>query len=1192
MSSPPDPGQLQALLDQVSGAVFTLDAGWSLVDLNAQAGPLLGLAGAATGHNLLERWPALRAMVGTRTPLELLNDPPQTRAQRQGGPEQPISGAPLLLAGPRPDTWYEVRLFAAPVFFQAPDAGARGRAVLGMQARDVTTEQADRQELRRLREIVASSPGGVKVLDLDGRLLWMNEGRGRTMKIPEEVSDLQSGQNLLWPSFWESESRPLVEVALERARAGESSTFEGEARTFAGNPKWWEVSVSPLHAEDGSVGGLLAVSHDITRHRQTQVRGQVSEQRWRRLVEASPLGIAVGTLDGRLIQVNEAYVRLLGYTRAEFEAGQIDWVALTPPEFHAADEAAISEVLSGGGVRAYEKEMLTKDGERLPVSVVLIRDDEERENGAGEDETGAPQVLGYLQDLRPFRAAQQALREHGQTLEGQVAVRTAELEERNAALDAFVRFTEVSAQTTEVSALAEHVRGVLQATLGQMNVGYSEYEGGLWKARMLSDEVPEHIREIATQGIPADMPALLRPFEEGGAVFVDGRPGGSGEVGNTGLYTAAAFYPYLRQGRPFGLLTVAKTSEPTWTERERSIFRSVGLSLQLALERTEATRRLEAQNAELDSRARALEGFADLTRTMTLHAEPHTLVRRAQEMVLSLLPDGYTLYYERRGEHWHNAVQTGEVGSAQLQVFIDAGPPVGQTPSIDTPWHSRQPLYQDEYAKGSDTDEQMVQHVNAAATLPVLVGGQSVGVFVACVFQARPWKAAEKAVMEAVVYSLGLALERAEQARQLDEERAALEAFTTYTEAIGSELDVSVLIGRAAALLSETRGVDVLYFERETREEHAVFRIKTWPHDLPPDLLARCRQGFAPEQHTFAAVARKRRAIFFEHWNTAEHEVPESAIYGAVAYYPFFQDGQMNSVLGMASRDLQTWSKRDRGIFQAVGRSLKLALERAEGVSALAQRSQELERSLSALAVANEELEAFAYSASHDLRTPVRHVLAFADLANKALADAPNAKAAGHLAVVHQAGERMTALIDAMLLLSRAGRQEFTPRLVDLGALVTQARRDVGAEFRGRPIRWTSTEPMPGVWGDAGMLQQVLTNLLSNAVKYSALREVSVVEIRVETRPAEWSISVSDNGVGFNPQYAQKLFGVFQRLHNERDFEGTGIGLATVRRIVLKHGGRVFAESTPGEGAVFGFTLPRPALTGGQDWYGLPPSPE
>ncbi|ULH17503.1 ATP-binding protein (plasmid) [Deinococcus sp. KNUC1210] len=280
-------------------------------------------------------------------------------------------------------------------------------------------------------------------------------------------------------------------------------------------------------------------------------------------------------------------------------------------------------------------------------------------------------------------------------------------------------------------------------------------------------------------------------------------------------------------------------------------------------------------------------------------------------------------------------------------------------------------------------------------------------------------------------------------------------------------------------------------------------------------------------------------------------------------------------ILGIGLFDQRHWNSADRAVLETTISSLGLALERAQGLAELATRTTELEQSNQDLYAANEELEAFTYSASHDLRTPVRHVMGFAELALKALERGQYDKVAQHLEVVKQAAVRMTSLIDGMLILSRSGRQELSVQWTDLNALVAQAQRDVAAEFSQQPVQW-HIEPLPRVQGDPLLLQQVLTNLLSNAVKYSGRRELSEIRVWAEEQPAEWTIHVQDNGVGFDARYARKLFGIFQRLHHERDFRGTGIGLATVRRIVLKHGGRVSAESQGEGGATFSFTLPRP----------------
>lgn len=225
---------------------------------------------------------------------------------------------------------------------------------------------------------------------------------------------------------------------------------------------------------------------------------------------------------------------------------------------------------------------------------------------------------------------------------------------------------------------------------------------------------------------------------------------------------------------------------------------------------------------------------------------------------------------------------------------------------------------------------------------------------------------------------------------------------------------------------------------------------------------------------------------------------------------------------------------------------------------------------------ANEELEAFAYSASHDLRTPVRHVMGFADLARIALANGDTEKVLRNLGIVQQGARRMEQLIDGMLMLSRAGRQDFRPHWVPLAPLIAQAQQDAQLEFPAQPIALHGPPPV-AVWGDPTLIQQVLTNLISNAVKYSTLQAVSEVVVQVREEPAEWVITVRDNGVGFDPRYAARLFGIFQRLHPQGAYPGIGAGLATVRRIVVKHGGRVFADSADGQGATFGFTLAKPA---------------
>ena len=234
------------------------------------------------------------------------------------------------------------------------------------------------------------------------------------------------------------------------------------------------------------------------------------------------------------------------------------------------------------------------------------------------------------------------------------------------------------------------------------------------------------------------------------------------------------------------------------------------------------------------------------------------------------------------------------------------------------------------------------------------------------------------------------------------------------------------------------------------------------------------------------------------------------------------------------------------------------------------------------LQAANQELEAFSYSVSHDLRTPVRHINAFVEMLEQSAAERLDAESRRQLDTIAGAAQQMGKLIDDLLEFSRLGRAELRKTTVNLGELVREAQQGLRREMEGRTIQWTVAD-LPNVRGDAALLRQVLVNLISNALKYSRARQPARIEIGclaaekevvfIHTKP-EWVFYIRDNGVGFNMEYAHKLFGVFQRLHRPAEFEGTGVGLANVRRIIQRHGGRTWAEGAVDAGATFYFSLP------------------
>jgi light-regulated signal transduction histidine kinase (bacteriophytochrome) len=247
---------------------------------------------------------------------------------------------------------------------------------------------------------------------------------------------------------------------------------------------------------------------------------------------------------------------------------------------------------------------------------------------------------------------------------------------------------------------------------------------------------------------------------------------------------------------------------------------------------------------------------------------------------------------------------------------------------------------------------------------------------------------------------------------------------------------------------------------------------------------------------------------------------------------------------------------------------LGIALERAEQMADLAEE----------LGRANKELEAFSYSVSHDLRAPLRHIVGFSDLLME-VAGSDNAERRQRFLVnIKEAARLAGKLVDDLLSFSQMGRAALRPVRINMNDLVRSCIDKLAPDLPAHRIDW-QVEPLPDVVADPSFLQLALVNLLSNAVKFTAQSKPATIRVRSEALPGETVFHIADNGVGFNMDYVHKLFGVFQRLHRVEDFQGTGIGLANVRRIVERHGGRVWAASAPGEGATFSFTIPTPTAT-------------
>jgi len=238
------------------------------------------------------------------------------------------------------------------------------------------------------------------------------------------------------------------------------------------------------------------------------------------------------------------------------------------------------------------------------------------------------------------------------------------------------------------------------------------------------------------------------------------------------------------------------------------------------------------------------------------------------------------------------------------------------------------------------------------------------------------------------------------------------------------------------------------------------------------------------------------------------------------------------------------------------------------------RKAEELAQLAGELKKSNKELEAFSYSVSHDLRAPLRHIAGYAELLQDFEGDKLSERGMRFLEHIGESARFAGTLVDNLLSFSQMGRSALRFTDVDLNALVDSIRTEMAPDFEGRSLEWR-VKPLPRVVGDAAFIHLALRNLLSNAIKYSRTRDHSVIDVGAYEKGTEVVVFVRDNGVGFDMEYAGKLFGVFQRLHRMEEFEGTGIGLASVRRIIERHDGRVWAEGALNEGATFFMALPK-----------------
>ena len=380
-------------------------------------------------------------------------------------------------------------------------------------------------------------------------------------------------------------------------------------------------------------------------------------------------------------------------------------------------------------------------------------------------------------------------------------------------------------------------------------------------------------------------------------------------------------------------------------------------------------------------------------------------------------------------------------------------------------------------------------------------------------------------------------------------------------------------------LMLEDQAADVKLATRALRESGINFilkRVETGTDFIreikehPPDIIL--SDHALPGFDGLAAleIARKQFPdipfIFFT-GSLHEESILDTLKRGATDYVSKRRTTDLAPAVRRALREKDEMLRRRKAEAALRKSQEQIARWNAELEQRIAERTTQLE-------AANQELEAFSFSVSHDLRSPLRHIEGFVEILQSGAASSLDKESQDHLRAIADAARLMGRLINDLLAFSRTSRTKMRKRNFSIQNLVREARRHLQHETKGRNVEWIIGD-LPEVEGDQNMLRQALFNLVSNALKYTRTRALARIEIGSSSTDTEVIFFVRDNGAGFDMKYVDKLFGVFQRLHRADEFEGTGIGLANVRRIIYRHGGRTWAEGSVNRGATFYFSLPR-----------------
>lgn len=980
------------------------------------------------------------------------------------------------------------------------------------------------------------------------------------------------------PSLWRlierrKRGRPGPEVSLARVLQGETVRgLEVKLDPKDGRVFTLLMSASPLRNGEDEIQGCAVTLTNITERKQAEEALQESDARFTRLAESNVIGILSSDCD-TVLEANDAFLRMIGYSREELFAGRIGWHEITPPEYEAEDEEKLVELTTNGSFSSYQKEFVSKGGHHVPVLVggVLL-------------ESSPFRWAGFVIDQTERVMTESALRGREEQFRA-LAENSPDLIDR---LDREFRHLYVNPAASRLAGIsAEAFRGkTFEET------GIPERQANLWR---------EKTRAVFETGRPSGMEFDF-PTEEGVRFF-----------------HSRLVPEFAPDGSVASVLMLSRDFTDLKQAEEALQEANVKLEIRVedrTAELTQANKSLEESRAQFQA---LLESAPDAIVTVNAKGDM-VLVNNATEKMFGyrrdeligqpvevLLPRRLGSIHVKHREVYHAAPTTRPMGlgldlagrrkdGTDFPVEISLSPVQTQegvlvTSSIrDITDRRRNEKALREQAARLQEQADLLQLAHDAIIVRDLdnrilfwnhgaeelygwtedeAEGQMTARFLKTEFAELAERVQAQLLTEGrwegelkhstrdgrrIVVASRQVLHRDVEGRP----RAILEINRDRTEAKRAEEALRQSEERFRALVEQVKDYSIFGLDAEGRViswNEGAQRISGYRAD---EIIGQHFSRFYPQED----IARGK---------------PANELSVAVAEGMYKEEGlRLRKDGSFYWAEVVVTALRDsEGQLRGFAKVTRDITERKQAEEQIQRLNRELEQRVTELAAVNQELEAFSYSVSHDLRSPLRGIAGFSQALLEDYANTLDPQGQDYARRIQAATQRMTQLIDDLLNLSRVTRSEMSRAgSVDLSAMAQAIANQLQSSQPERSVDWMITNGLVA-HGDPRLVRIALENLIGNAWKFTSKRERTRIEFGTLGSEENKTIYfVRDNGAGFEMQYADKLFGPFQRLHSAREFPGTGIGLATVQRIIHRHGGRIWAESTVGQGATFYFTLP------------------